>query len=179
MKWSMLFLLVWCSAAMMGSVGATPSRRKSLPRSEFPPSASKAQRLRMTRFWEKKVVRWKVVGKRSRSYRCRRLRSPLRNNVRLQLRLLRRLGWYGCDRNVWKKCQRKNARKRCKRKRIKLRWSACYHIERRLSLVVEQILGHRKKGKRWRCSWRFKIPDRFAKIHFAPYPKLSEVQKDR
>ena len=160
-----------------GDLYAKPKVR-NVPTTEFPPAARASQRSRMTRYWEKKAVVFKIVGKPSNHYRCRRSRYRLRRDIRLQTYLLKRLGHYGCDRKAWKRCQRKKTRS-CKAKKLRLRWSACYHIERRLSVVVEQILEHKKDGKLGKCSWRLKIPERFAKVYFAPYPKLSVVQKDR
>ncbi|TNE46988.1 MAG: hypothetical protein EP343_21980 [Deltaproteobacteria bacterium] len=96
--------------------------------------------------------------------------------------LLRKMAAWRCSRKTWKRCQRRRGRRwtrRCRTLQQKKRWSACFRIERRLSVIAERLLEARRDGRKYKCGWVVKIPDRFRRVFFAPYPKLSKVEKAR
>lgn len=160
-----------------------PAEAQSSPNKVAQPSKQAKERERLwTRVWSRKVATWKRTSKRFRSSRCWRMWRDLRRDGGRQEFLLRKMVAWRCNRKTWKRCQRRRGRrwaKLCRSTRQKKRWSACFRIERRLSVITERLLEAKRDGRRYKCGWVVKIPDRFRRVFFAPYPKLSKVEKAR
>ncbi len=160
-----------------------PFEAQSSPRKPSQPSKQAKERERLwTRVWSQKVATWKRTFKRFRSSRCWSMWRDLRRDGERQEFLLRKMAAWRCNRRAWKRCQRRRGRRwdrLCRSTRQKKRWSACFRIERRLSVITERLLEAKRDGRKYKCGWVVKIPDRFRRAFFAPYPKLSKVEKAR
>lgn len=199
--------LCWslCVCARLGILGATASalaeqpprqqgqqtsspsssEKRGTPQPEPPKLSSKQASLHQTlwtKLWEPKTAKITPSRLRFHSGLCTQLWRDVLQDVGRQHFLLRKMASFLCDPKEWRRCMQKrprNQKQSCHSGQKQQQWSACFRLERRLHVVTERLTNHKQEGQKAKCPWQLHIPVQFQRIHFAPHPKLSDVEKVR
>ncbi len=108
-------------------------------------------------------------ARRARSGRCWYMGRRVRRDVRRQQKLWSRLRHGRSQQASYLRCKGRRFRGRgC----ALARWSACYHIHRRLFVIVQRLKKTKKRGRRSRCRWRLRLPrERYKVSRFLVKPR--------
>lgn len=164
----------------------TPSSRDASSQTDatdIPSPALSASREKLwSKVWEPKTATLLIKKQRFRSGICAHVCREVQRDIRRQHFLLRNMASLLCDPKEWRRCRGRGLGRQkgqCSVPAKKQQWSACFRTERRLDVITERLVESRKQGLREKCRWMLTIPARFQRIHFAPHPKLSDVEKVR
>lgn len=112
---------------------------------------------------------------RFRSNWCWKRFREVRQTIRRQERLLKQFASFPCDATAWKRCKQLRYRtKQCRSRKQRTRWGRCFRLHRRLYVMAYRLTKWNQKRRKRRCRWLIRIPERFDKPLFEPFPRISK-----